>query len=288
MMLRSQPLEVCSKMIAAVVIVFVSGFASDAQLMPGKQQLPAGQDKTTQSSDHEATLSSQDQGEEELRKGTVLTQRGSFSEAIPHLLASRGRVANEYAANFNLALCYIGTSQFKEAIGILNGLRSSGYNNVDVENLFAQGYIGNSQAQEALASLRKASALSPQNEKLYSFVADAFMDHKDYSLGLAVVGIGLQNLPRSPRLHYERDMFLTQLDQLDQAKPDFESAATLSPGSESGYLASAHEELLEGNIAEAVRIAREGVNRGYENHALLTVLAEALIRSGVTPGQPDF
>ncbi len=256
--------------------------------MPGRQQLPTGQDKTTQSSDRDATLDTQDQGEEELRKGTALTQRGSFSEAIPHLLAAQGRVTNEYAANFNLALCYVGTSQFKNAIEILNGLRSSGHDNVDVENLLAQSYIGNSQPQEALASLRKAAALSPQNEKLYSFVADACMDHKDYSLGLEVVGIGLQNLPQSARLRYERAMFLTELDQFDQAKPDFESAATLATGSEIGYLAAAHEELFEGNIPEAVRIAREGVNRGYENHALLTVLAEALIRSGVSPGQPDF
>ncbi|MFZ0815330.1 MAG: tetratricopeptide repeat protein [Candidatus Sulfotelmatobacter sp.] len=233
-------------------------------------------------------MSSQDQGEEELRKGTALTQRGSFSEAIPHLLAARGRVANEYAANFNLALCYTGTSQFKEAIEILKSLRSNGHDNVDVENLLAQAQIGNSQPQEALASLRKAVALSPQNEKLYSFVADACMDHKDYGLGLEVVSLGLQNLPQSARLHYERAMFLTELDEFDQAKPEFKSAATLATGSEIGYLAAAHEKLFEGNIPEAVRIAREGVKRGYETHALLTVLAEALIRSGVSPGQPEF
>jgi len=280
--------DACLSTIASVVIVFVIVLASGAQVMSGRQQLPTGQDKTTQRSDHDSILNSRDQGEEELRKGTALTQRGSFSEAIPHLLAARGRASNEYAANFNLALCYIGTSQFKEAIGILNGLRSSGYNNVDVENLFAQGYIGNSQPPEALASLRKAAALSPQNEKLYSFVADACMDHKDYSLGLEVIGIGLQNLPQSPRLHYERAMFLTQLDRFDQAKQDFEIAAKLPAGSEIGYLAAAHEDLLEGNTSEAVRIAREGITRGYENHALLTVLAEALIRSGVSPGQPDF
>lgn len=287
-MSRSQFPDLHSKTITTVVIVFAIGTVSNAQVMPGRQQLPAGQDKTTQSSDHDANLSSQDQDEEELRKGTALTQRGSFFDAIPHLLAARGRVANEYAANFNLALCYIGTSQFKNAIEILDGLRSSGHDNVDIENLLAQAYIGNSQPQEALTSLRKAAALSPQNEKLYSFVADACMDHKDYSLGLEVVGIGLQNLPQSARLHYERAMFLTQLDQFDQAKPDFESAATLAAGSEIGYLAAAHEKVFEGNIAEAVRIAREGVKRGYENHALLTVLAEALIRSGISPGQPDF
>jgi tetratricopeptide (TPR) repeat protein len=278
------------RVFAAVVSTLLScscGYLTAQVPIPGKPQI-----NSSPTSDRQAESGSDPRfapdAEEELEKGTALTRRGSFSEAIPHLLAARGRVSNEYAANFNLALCYIGTSQLKEAIEILNGLRSSGHDNVDVENLLAQAYIGNSQPQEALASLQKAAALSPQNEKLYSFVADACMDHKDYSLGLEVVGIGLQNLPRSARLHYERAMFLTQLDQFDQARPDFESAATLSPGSEIGYLAAAHEKLFEGNISEAVRIAREGVKRSYENHALLTVLAEALIRSGISPGQPDF
>jgi tetratricopeptide (TPR) repeat protein len=288
MILRSQLLDVRSRTIASVVFAFAISFAGNAQVMSGRQQIPAVQDKTTHSSDRDDTLNSQDQAEEELRKGTALSQGGSFSEAIPHLQAARGRVANEYAADFNLALCYVGTSQLKNAIEILNGLRRTGHHSVDVENLLAQAYIGNSQPQEALVSLRKAAALSPQNEKLYSFVADACMDHKDYSLGIEVASLGLQKLPQSARLHYERAMFLSELDRFDKAKTDFESAATLAAGSEIGYLAGAHEELLEGNISEAVRIAREGVKRGYENHALLTVLAEALIRSGVSPGQPDF
>jgi len=269
-------------------VAFSSGLPSNAQVMPGRQQLPTSQDRTAQSPEGDATLSSQDQGEEELRKGTALTRRGFFSEAIPHLLAARGRVSSEYAADFNLAICYVGVGEFKLAIQILNGLRTMGRGGVDVENLLAQAYIGNAQPQEALTSLQKAASLSPQNEKLYSFVADACMDHKDYSLGLKVVGIGLRNLPQSARLHYEQAMFLIQLDEFDQAKQDFELAAKLSPGSEIAYLAAAHEELFEGNIPEAVRIAREGVKRGYENHALLTVFAEALIRSGATPGQPDF
>jgi tetratricopeptide (TPR) repeat protein len=170
----------------------------------------------------------------------------------------------------------------------LSDLRGGGHDGADVENLLAQAYIGNEQPQEALASVQKAAAVSPQNEKLYTFVADACKDHNDYALGLKVVDIGLRNLPQSARLHYERAMFLTQLDELDQAKPDFELAGKLAPGSEIGYLASAHQELLEGNISEAIRTAREGVKRGDENHALLTVLGEALLRSGANPGQPEF
>ena len=114
------------------------------------------------------------------------------------------------------------------------------------------------------------------------------MDHKDYTLGLKVIDIGLKNLPQSARLHYERAMFLTQLDQRDQARPQFKLARQLAPESEIGYLAAAQQALIAGEISAAIRSAREGVKKGYENPALLTVLGEALIRSGARAGQPEF
>ena len=51
-----------------------------------------------------------------LERGTALTRQGRFKEAIPHLLAAQGRVANEYALEFNLSLCYVGLGEYKKAI----------------------------------------------------------------------------------------------------------------------------------------------------------------------------
>ena len=252
----------------AIVIAAVANFPLEASSIAQGQ----GQDATA---------------EAELQTGTALTSKGLFSEAIPHLLAARGSVSNEYAASFNLALCYVGSRQFQQAIQILNELQG-GAHQVDVENLLAQAYIGNAQPQEGLASFKKAAALAPQNEKLYRFVADACMDRRDYELGLKVIEIGLHNLPQSARLHYERAIFLIHLDELDRAKPEFILVSKLAPESEIGYLAGAHEELIEGDVAGAVRTARDGAKKGYGNHPLLTLLGEALIRSGLSPGQAEF
>jgi predicted Zn-dependent protease len=261
--------------------------AVSAQAAVGQQ---ARENQTQPVPQHDRTpgVTSGRDADTELQTGTALTRKGSFREAIPHLLAARGQAANEYAANFNLALCYVATGQFRPAIDVLDQLRSTGHDSVDVENLLAQAFIGNAQPQQALDALQQAVRLSPQNEKLYAFVADACMDHKDYALGLKVVDIGLGNLPRSARLHYERAMFLTQLDQFDAAKPDFALVGTLAPGREIAYLAAAQKDLFEGNVSSAIRSARSGVTQGYENPALLAVLGEALIRSGVAPGQPEF
>jgi predicted Zn-dependent protease len=228
------------------------------------------------------------QAEDELQKGTALTRKGNFSEAIPHLLAARGKVSNEYAASFNLGLCYVGTGQYKQAIQLLNDLRREGHNLADVENLLAQAYIGNGQSADAFTAFENAAAITPQSEKLYLLVADACKEHEDFALGLKVVDLGLQNLPQSMRLHYQRGMLLSQLDQFDRAKAEFELASKQGQGSDIGYIAAAQEELLSGDITNVVKIARDGISKGFDNPILLTILGQALIRSGVAPGEPEF
>lgn len=223
----------------------------------------------------------------ELQTGISLTQSGNFAEAIPHLLAARGNVSDEYAAGFDLALCYVGTRRFKDAIAVLSGMTGS-LHDADVYNLLAQAYVGDGQPQQALDNLQKAAALTPKNEKLYLFVADACMDNQHYGLGFKVVDLGLQHLPQSSRLHYQRAMFFALEDQLDIAKSDFELAAILDPGSDVAYIAKAQELLFAGNIPAAIAVARDGIKNGTGSTVLLTILGEALIRSGLVPGQPDF
>lgn len=239
---------------------------------------------------HESNAGSQEnQGKEgELQTGTALTRKGKFVEAIPHLLAARGHVANEYAASFNLALCFVGTRQYSSAIRVLDALRSGEHPNPDVENLLAQAYVGNGQSNLAYEALERAAALTPTNEKLYLFVGDACMERHDYSLGLKVVDLGLKNVANSPHLHYQRAIFLSLLDEFDQARADFEQSRKLAPASEISYLSAANEELYAGNPAEAARWAREGINKGFDNPTLLTILGEALMRSGASAGEPDF
>ncbi len=226
--------------------------------------------------------------EAELRTGIELTRRGLFSEAIPHFLAAEGHVSDEYAAKFNLALCYVGTAQFAQAIRILIMLRSSGHSDASVENLLAQAYMGGDQPEAAFEALQRAVALAPKNEKLYLLTADACAERQDYALGLRAVDLALRQLPDSARLHYHRGYFLSMLDEFDDAKPEFDLAATIAPHTDIAFLAAAQKSLLAGNLAEAIRIGRAAALEGHDNYVSLTILGEALIRSGARPGQPDF
>jgi tetratricopeptide (TPR) repeat protein len=240
------------------------------------------------SDDQQLSPATDSSAEQELQRGTMLTRNGHFAEAIPHLLAARGRVANEYAASFNLALCYVGSGQFAKSIPILGDLRRAGHDDADVNNLLAQAYVGDGQDQKAFEALEKAASFTPANEKLYMFVADGCMGKQDYALGLRVVDLGLRNLPNSGRLHYERGMFLSLLDQFDLAKNDFDLAQKLAPESDIAFHAGAQEAMLGGDVTGAVRIARGGISKGHQDFMLLALLGEALLRCGTAPGKPEF
>jgi tetratricopeptide (TPR) repeat protein len=271
----------------ADVVVMSASLGLLAQVGQNREfQMP--QPSTAQAASQRSARNPDSQAEEELQKGTALTRTGSFAEAIPHLLAARGRASNDYAASFNLSLCYVATGQPTQAIPILTALRAAGHDNADVNNLLAQAYIGDGQNQKALETLQKASTLAPENEKLYLFVADACMAKQENALGLQVVNLGLRHLPGSARLHYQRGMFLTLLDELDAGKKDFDQARGLAPENDIAFVAATQKAMFEGDVSEAVRTAREGVKKGHHDYTLLTLLGEALLRSGIAPGQPEF
>jgi tetratricopeptide (TPR) repeat protein len=225
---------------------------------------------------------------EDLQTGTDLTRQGHFREAIPHLLAAQGRVSNEFAADFNLALCYTATDQYDKAIALLAYLSSAAHPSAGVYDLLAQAYIGNGQPEQAFTALQQAANLNPANEKLYVLVADACMIHQNFALGVKVVNLGIENLPHSARLFYERGVFQTLLERGDLAANDFAQAASLAPDSDIAYMAAAQRNLEEGKIPETIAAARQGIAAGHQNYILLTLLGEALIRSGIAPGQPEF
>jgi tetratricopeptide (TPR) repeat protein len=272
--------------VALAVVLMAVSLGSLAQMGENRQiQMP--QTSSSQAASDRFAVKPEAQAEEELQKGTALTRAGSFAEAIPHLLAARGRASNDYAASFNLSLCFVATGQAMQAIPILTALRA-GHDNAEVNNLLAQAYVGDGQSQKALEALQRASRLAPKNEKLYLFVADACMAKQEYAVGLQVVDLGLDHLPGSARLHYQRGMFLALLDELDAGKKDFDQARALAPESDIAFLAATQHAMFEGDLSEAVRVAREGVKKGSHDYVLLTLLGEALFRSGIVPGQPEF
>lgn len=265
----------------------VAGIFLAATLLcpPALAQGPAAPPLNSQPQPQEQTNS---YAESELQRGIALTRKSHFQEAISHFLAARGRVSDEYAVDFNLALCYVATNKFHPAIEILTGLTSGRTVNAGVYNLLAQAYIGTGRSQKAFQAFQAAAKLTPKSEKLYLFVADACMDQHSYKLGLKVLNAGLKELPQSATLHYERGIFYSFVDQPDLAGNDLQEVAKLAPGKMISYLAAAQKALLDGDIPGTIREARKGIQKDPNNFFLLAILGQALIKNGVRPGQPEF
>lgn len=226
--------------------------------------------------------------EQEMQKGIELTRRGMFAEAIPHFLTVRGRVTDPYALEFNLALCYVGVRKAADAIPILEKLRRGGHDTPPVENLLAQAFVSTQKKDEAWTALHRASALTPGNEKLYAFVADACSEQREFEFGLRVLALGLEHLPASARLHYQKGYFLARLDRLDEGRREFDLARDLAPQSELAVLAETQKNYYLGNLAETIRTARAASRDGRANDLVLAILGDALLREGATPGQAEF
>ncbi|HXY14933.1 MAG TPA: tetratricopeptide repeat protein [Terriglobales bacterium] len=279
-MLLKKPLWQTRRLNIAAVIVLASGATNLAQAQKSGMPSLSPAEQTAQESST--------QPEAELQKGIELTRSGRFAEAIPHFLAARGGISSEYAAEFDLALCYVGTGQAEEAIRLLSELQKRGYENVSVENLLAQADAKAGRSKEAMEALRRAAQFTPKDAKLYIYVADAFLERGEDELSLQAIDFGLKHLPDSARLHYERGYLLTRLDETDAAKAAYERAVGLAPHSEIGYLAEIEKNLLAGNISQAVEAARTGIREGREDYQLLAALGDSLLRSGAKPGDAEF
>lgn len=230
----------------------------------------------------------QDAGNIELQQGIELTRNAQFAEAIPHLGRAVRGGAEEYPSVFNLALCYVGTGQYDAALTQLRDLQKDGYNTAAVNNLLAQTYLGKTQSEEAWAAIREAARLAPLDEQMYALLADACTDHYDYGLGLKVAELGLQSLPASARLHYERAVFLARLDRLDEAKPEFAKAAKLGFGSDVGTLAAVQASLYDDRFDAAAATARAAIASGHRSAQMLTLLGDVLLQGGAVPGESGF
>ena len=224
----------------------------------------------------------------ELRTGSNLTRQGYLQQAIPHLLAAQSAGLDPYAVGVNLGICYLGTGQYSLAISVLRSLDASGSGTAAVDNLLSQAYVANAQPQEAWNSFLRAAAFNPKDEKLYAFLADACTDHKDYDLGLRIVNSGLVQLPASARLHYERALFLARMGSFDEARPGFDRAAQLAPGSYIGYLAQVQKALYGGSLATADKILHEAIQAGNRDYRILSLLGTVLLHEGAMPGEPRF
>lgn len=266
-----------------MTLVFVGTRAAHSQVIPrNPDPAPAAQANAAPGNQP------QDQGRDELRTGAALTRSGALRDAIPHLLAARADGADPYATGVNLAICYVGTGAGAQAVPLLESLRSSGYRTPATATLLVQAYIAMNRPKDAYDFLSATAAAAPGNETIFAYAADACTDGHQYSLGLRMMDLGLAMFPASARLHYEKALFLAQLDKIEEARPEFDRAADLDPNGYIGCLARVQKDLYDDDLKGANRLLDQAIHAGRSDYRMLSLLGTVLLDEGVAPGDPRF
>jgi len=189
---------------------------------------------------------------------------------------------------YDLGVAQLLAGHPEAAISTLQQLASGASPDLGVLNLLAQAYEANHQTDEAVAALRKAVAINPRDQQSYLELGSLCMDHGAFTLGIEIVDAGLRNLPEDAQLYTVRGILRAQTDQYREAEADFERANQLAPAQVFGTLGLGITFLQQDKAEESVRVVRERLASSPGDPMLNYFLAEALLRKGVQPGQPEF
>jgi tetratricopeptide (TPR) repeat protein len=220
--------------------------------------------------------------------GLALARHELYDRAVPYFEVVKAAYPDSYDAAFNLAICYIFTKQFPQAIAVLNASVSQGHKTAELDNLLAEALEGNQQIQEAINALREATQLDPKDENNYVDLATLCTNYDAYDLGLQIIEVGLHYHPESDRLIFQRGVLEAMKNRFDLAESDFQLASQLAPDKNLTYVALGVSYMQTGHLPEAIRSLRQRIKKKSNDPILLYLLGDALIRSGATPGDSTF
>ncbi|MCI0391426.1 MAG: tetratricopeptide repeat protein [Acidobacteria bacterium] len=219
--------------------------------------------------------------------GVIFVRLEKYERAAGQFELARKGYPDPYEVTFNLTLAYIKSRNYTTAIRTAQGFISQGNKRADFYNLLAQAHEGNGQTVEAYNALRTATQLDPKDENNYLDLATLCVDHANYDLGLEIVGIGINNIPQSDRLYFQRGTLLAMKGQSAQAAADFETASKLSPQKNLPYVARGLVLLELNQTTKAIELLRQRVAASPNDYLAQYVLGEAINRSGPAAGSAE-
>jgi tetratricopeptide (TPR) repeat protein len=218
--------------------------------------------------------------------GTLLASLKNYDSAARQFELALPAYPDQYSAGFNLVLARVNAQKFSEAIEAGQKLIAAGNRKAELYNVLSEAYEKAGQTKEAYDALRTASQLEPSDEANYVDLITLCIDHKNYDLASEIAGIGLARLPASQRLHLQLGVVLAMKAQLEEAKKQFQLAATLAPDRSLPPVALALVSMQMNQPGEAVQQLRSRVRQFPNDYLALWFLGEALNRSGIVPGSP--
>jgi tetratricopeptide (TPR) repeat protein len=178
---------------------------------------------------------------------------------------------------YDLAVLLVETRQNDAALKALAPLLAGDHPDPDALSLASQAYESSGDTPKAVATLRQAIVLDPANPDYYTAFALLCLDHDSYQVGIAMLDLGLQQIPRNSSLYVARGLLYAQLAEYEKAEADFKAAEKLdSAQSLSSYamdladLESKHPEVALAKVRTQLKAHPDSA----EHHFLLAKLLE--------------
>ncbi|MCW5977435.1 MAG: tetratricopeptide repeat protein [Bryobacteraceae bacterium] len=194
----------------------------------------------------------------------------------------------EDRVRYGLGVALYEAERIEEAIEVLRPLAAGDAPRAEVLALLADAYRASHQTPEALETLKRAIALYPGEEIHYVALADLCMEHGSYELGLEVLDAGAANLPQSSRIRAMRGVMHAQLGQFEAAEAEFAKAEALDPKEVSAGMGRTLTLQETGRIDESIKRLRQQIKQHPADPVTNLLLAQALVKKGVAPGQAEF
>jgi tetratricopeptide (TPR) repeat protein len=163
----------------------------------------------------------------------------------------------------------------REALKILE---ASTKVNADSNSLNLLARIAEENRDFALAfqSLRLAAKLDPEKEENYLDFSTLCVDHRNYSLALQSVDIGLSHIPNSYRLQVQRGAVLEKLERFDQAEEVLRKASQLQPDNSEALLSLGIVQAHAGALQDAVGTLSAAIGKFPSNYYMHYYLGNVL------------
>src|SRR5882724_428920 len=218
-----------------------------------------------------------------------LLKSGRTAEAVAILTRASAAMPASKNLQYNLGVAQLQSGKPKDAVATLKSLTSWSDPNSEELNLLAAAQLAAGDLEGSVASLRVAMRVAPADERNYLDLAILSLEHDSPTPALEVADAGIQNVPHpSFGLYSVRGMAQAELSHYDEAETDFAKSLELEPQNAGAVAGKSLYYTRTDQPDKAVVLLREKLRGATQDPVLNYLLADALVRAGAEPSNPEF
>lgn len=193
------------------------------------------------------------------------------------------------SGSYALALAYFELGEYLHCVEVLEQVRSRGIQSRALCSLLGVTYDRLGKFNVALVNLQEATRVDPSDEVGYLNEAALCSHFGRHEQALESITRGIEHIPQAYRLYLARGLLRQQAKgDLKTAELDYMKALNLAPQASDAFGGLALFYIQSGRSREAVQLLKKANSVAPHDPSNYYLLAEALIREGISPGATAF